>query len=90
VSSYIKRFESRGHVEREPNPDDGRSYRLRLTPAGRRAHRDAAALFKPLKEEIDQALGVREPEIRDSLSTVRAILDGIRHAPGDESEPEGT
>ncbi len=31
VSSYVKRFEGRGHVERVPNPDDRRSYRLRLT-----------------------------------------------------------
>ena len=27
VSSYIKRFEGRGHVTRVENPDDGRSYR---------------------------------------------------------------
>jgi DNA-binding MarR family transcriptional regulator len=85
VSSYVKRFESRGHVEREPHPDDRRSYRIKLTPAGRRAHRDAAALFTPLKEQIVEALGVREPEVRDSLSTLRAILDEIRHPPTDDA-----
>ena len=31
MSSYVKRFEKRGHVVREPNPDDGRSYLIRLT-----------------------------------------------------------
>jgi DNA-binding MarR family transcriptional regulator len=31
VSSYIKRLETRGHIERVPNPEDRRSYRIRLT-----------------------------------------------------------
>src|SRR5215217_6550271 len=47
VSSYIKRFESRGHVERSANPQDSRSFRIGLTTAGRRAHRRAGALFGP-------------------------------------------
>ena len=34
VSSYVKRFETRGHVRRVPNPDDRRSYRIVLTEAG--------------------------------------------------------
>lgn len=90
VSSYVKRFESRGHVEREANPDDRRSYRIRLTPAGRRAHRDAVALFTPLRQRIIEALGVREPEVRDSLSTLRAILDEIRQPPADDSGDPGS
>ena len=49
VSSYVKRFEQRGHIVRTPNPDDGRSYRLSLTPAGRRAasHRRGALPARP-------------------------------------------
>ena len=47
VSSYVKRLEPRGHVERAPNPDDGRSYLLHLTDAGRVAHTDAAEHFLP-------------------------------------------
>src|SRR3712207_1862893 len=47
VSSYVKRFEARGHVVRERNPDDRRSYRLRLTEAGRQTHAAAAGLFLP-------------------------------------------
>src|SRR5215213_3081358 len=31
ISSSIKRLEARGHLAREPNPDDGRSYRIALT-----------------------------------------------------------
>ncbi len=71
VSSYVKRFEARGHVERLRNPDDGRSYVLRLTPAGRRAHAAAGAQFAPVLERVVRALGSREASVRRSL----ALLD---------------
>src|SRR5919112_1753014 len=57
VSSYVKRFEARGHVRREPNPSDRRSYRIKLTPAGRRAHRAGAELFGPMRSGVEAALG---------------------------------
>src|SRR5690606_19880997 len=88
VSSYVKRFESRGHVTREPHPDDRRSYRIRLTPAGKRAHRAAADLFAPLREEVAAALGVREPEVREALLTLRTVLDEIRHPPAHAGSDE--
>ena len=80
VSSYVKRFEARGHVQRVPNPADRRSYRIRLTPAGRRVHRAAAELFLPLRDRIADALGAEEKEVREALLTLRATLDDIRHA----------
>ena len=70
ISSYIKRFEGRGHVIRVENPEDGRSYRLRLTPAGRAAHRAAGALFQPVLDQVEAALD--EP-----ARTVRATLQGL-------------
>ncbi|MFC7362179.1 MarR family winged helix-turn-helix transcriptional regulator [Nocardioides astragali] len=81
VSSYVKRFEARGHVEREPNPDDGRSYRIKLTPAGRRAHRAAAKLFIPMRTRVEEGLGPRGSEVREALLTLRSVLDEIRHTP---------
>ncbi len=83
VSSYVKRFQARGHVEREPNPADRRSYRIKLTPAGRRAYRAAAALFVPLRTRVADSLGAREPDVREALLTLRTVLDEIRHAPAD-------
>jgi DNA-binding MarR family transcriptional regulator len=85
VSSYVKRFEGRGHVQREPNPADRRSYRIKLTPAGRRAHREAAELFIPMRTRVRDALGPRETEVREALLTLRTVLDEIRHP-----APEGT
>ena len=57
VSSYVKRFEQRGHIVRTPNPDDGRSYRLSLTPAGRRAHQIAGTLSLPVLDTVRDRIG---------------------------------
>ena len=84
VSSYVKRFEARGHVRREPNPADRRSYRIQLTPAGRRAYRSAAALFMPVRTRVAVALGEREDEVREALVTLRAVLDDARRSAAEQ------
>ena len=76
VSSYVKRFEARGHVERRRNPDDGRSFVLRLTPAGRRAHALAGAQFVPVLERVMRTLGSREASVRRSLALLDEALRG--------------
>jgi DNA-binding MarR family transcriptional regulator len=86
VSSYVKRFEGRGHVQREPNPADRRSYRIRLTPAGRRAHRAAVALFLPVRTRVADALGARETDVREALLTLRTVLDDVRHHASSRAE----
>jgi DNA-binding MarR family transcriptional regulator len=78
VSSYVKRFERRGHVAREPNPTDRRSYRIKLTPAGRRAHRAAAKRFLPVRSQVETALGARLEDVREALLATRAALDEVR------------
>lgn len=78
VSSYVKRFERRGHVTREPNPDDRRSYRIRLTPAGRQTHRSAGTLFAPVRAGVAGALGAHAPLTHDTLRSLRAVLDEVR------------
>jgi DNA-binding MarR family transcriptional regulator len=81
VSSYVKRFEARGHVRREPNLADRRSYSITLTPAGGRAYRIAAAAFTPLRNRVTEALGAQEVDVREALVTLRAVLDQIRDDP---------
>ena len=80
VSSYVKRFESRGHVTRVPNPEDRRSYRIVLTDEGRRVHRDAAARFVPVLGEVVGALDRPEPDVAAALASLRAALDAARGA----------
>lgn len=86
VSSYVKRFEARGHVEREPNPADRRSYRIKLTPSGRQAHRGAAKLFIPMRTRVEEGLGARGTDVREALLALRAVLDEIRNTPQGSSE----
>lgn len=74
VSSSVKRFEARGHVRRLPNPDDGRSQRIALTPAGRRAHRVAGEHFGPVLEEVNAALGPEGPDTMRRLRSLRRAV----------------
>ncbi|MGH1491941.1 MAG: MarR family winged helix-turn-helix transcriptional regulator [Acidimicrobiales bacterium] len=75
VSSYVKRFERRGHLRRVPNPDDGRSYLLELTDDGRQAHRRAGALFLPILNEVDDRLGKRSAGTHDELRNLHRVVE---------------
>jgi len=79
VSSYIKRFEKRGHVELVTNPDDGRSRLVKLTTAGRRAHQHAGDLFRPILAEVEQEVGADEEQTHGQLQALHQIIDTMRH-----------
>jgi DNA-binding MarR family transcriptional regulator len=74
VSSYVKRFEKRGHVQRVPHPTDGRSYSIRLTDAGRATHRLAAERFLPAVEAVDAALGSAGEPVLQALQQLRSAV----------------
>lgn len=78
VSSYVKRFERRGHITRIPNAEDGRSYRLQLTAAGRDAHRHAGELFAPVLTHTQEALGTHAQTVHAQLLTLLHTIDTIR------------
>jgi DNA-binding MarR family transcriptional regulator len=77
VSSYVKRLEGRGHLRRKRNPDDGRSFVLSLTAAGRKAHQAAGEQFLPVLAQVEEALGRRQPSVRDALADLRVALDDV-------------
>ncbi|MFM6848725.1 MAG: MarR family winged helix-turn-helix transcriptional regulator [Terrabacter sp.] len=74
VSSYVKRLERRGHVQRTPHPEDRRSYRIHLTATGRAAHQSAGELFLPTLEEVTRRLGSESPEVHRRLLTLHQAL----------------
>ena len=78
VTSYIKRFEARGHVERVPNPKDRRSYSIALTPAGHTVHQQAGALFNPALARVTEILGKRTRPVQAALMELRSALDSSR------------
>ena len=77
VSSYVKRLEDRGHLERRRNPADGRSFVIRLTPSGRSAHRAAGKAFLPVLEGVLAALGDDEPAVRRALTRLRVAMEEL-------------
>ena len=78
VSSYVKRLEARGHLDRQTHPSDRRSYRIRLTAAGEGAFEAGAALFGPVRDRVIETLGNRHDAVREALLTVRGVIDSMR------------
>jgi DNA-binding MarR family transcriptional regulator len=74
VSSYLKRFTSRGHVERIRDEHDRRSYSVRLTDTGRIVHQAAGALFLPVLDEVDGRLGQHLADTRKRLRSLHEAL----------------
>jgi DNA-binding MarR family transcriptional regulator len=70
----LGRLERRGHAERVPNPDDGRSYLIRLTKDGEGLLGKARPAFRDYAEAVEGRLG---PERVEAL---RAALEELRQA----------
>lgn len=84
----LGRLERRGHSERFPNPDDRRSYLIRLTDEGERLLGEARPAFRDYAEAVEGRLG------SDPVGTLRAGLEELRDAISAELEsrasPPGT
>ena len=81
----FKRLERRGHAERVPNPDDGRSFLIRLTPDGKRLLDRARPRFRDYAEAVEARLGPeRVEELTSGLVALREAVDQ------ELSEREGT
>ena len=76
----VKRLERRGHAERVPNPDDGRSFLIRLTPEGRRLLDEARPAFRDYAEAVEARLG------RKQVAVLSEALVALREAVDDELE----
>jgi DNA-binding MarR family transcriptional regulator len=90
VSSYIQRFERRGHVHREPSTEDGRSYQVALTPAGRAAHTRAGTAFLTLLDDVRAGLGPTEDQVHQAIRDLRTVLAtraGSRRVPAHQARP---
>jgi DNA-binding MarR family transcriptional regulator len=77
VRDMVGRLIERGHIEEGPNPKDGRSTLLSLTPAGQEIFDRGAPVFKKVLDAIDDALdgGLREHE--DAVRRVRVALQSL-------------
>ena len=64
-----------GFVERLDNPDDGRSFLLRLTPKGRSAWRAAGERLHRLVTSLEKRLDRPADEIQEALLALQAAFD---------------
>lgn len=72
----VRRLERRGHAERRPNPDDGRSFTIELTPAGQRLLRKARPRFRAAAEAVEARLGADAVEsLRNGMARLRDAVD---------------
>jgi DNA-binding MarR family transcriptional regulator len=72
----FRRLERRGHAERIPNPDDGRSFLVRLTPEGQRFLDGARPAFRAYAEAVEARLGEEQVDaLRDGLEAARQAID---------------
>jgi DNA-binding MarR family transcriptional regulator len=72
----LKRLERRGHAERVANPNDGRSFTIRLTPAGKRLLAKARPKFRAAAEAVEERLGSeRVDELREAMVELGEAID---------------
>jgi DNA-binding MarR family transcriptional regulator len=72
----VGRLEKRGHVERIANPDDRRSYLVRLTDEGARLLAQARPRFRAYAEAVESRLGdERVAELRNELGVLREAIE---------------
>ena len=72
----VKRLERRGHAERIANPDDGRSFLIRLTPEGARLLDRARPVFRDYAEAVEARLGQEQVDaLKGGLLAMRQAID---------------
>ena len=74
LSYVIRQMQERGDLKRVPNPSDGRSVLLQLTPKGRRLTQRAMVGFERAIARFRAELDVDERALLDHLEAMAAAL----------------
>jgi DNA-binding MarR family transcriptional regulator len=77
VRDIVKRLIERGHLREAPNPGDGRSTLLELTPAGQRIFDAGLPAIERVLDTIDEALGGTLDEHEEAVWRVRTALERV-------------
>ena len=77
VRDIVKRLLERGHVRETPNPRDGRSTLLELTPEGQAIFDRGKPAFHRALKTLDQALGGKVDEHEEVVWRVRTALQEL-------------
>ena len=83
IRDYIRRLVQRGDVRRVPNPSDGRSYFLVLTPKGQRiAHRGWPAVLAAYARVVRHL----ERPAAEHLTAARELREAVKQALAEPDE----
>ena len=74
LSDHVQTLVDRGHVRREPNPRDGRSYLVALTPSGRKFLEKAAPAIQRTKRLLEANLDRPIDDLDDVVADLNAAL----------------
>src|SRR4029453_13485272 len=77
LRDLVGRLIERGHVREDPNPEDGRSTLLTLTPAGQVIFDRGLPVFRRVLAQIDEELAGRLDEHEQAVRRVRVALQGL-------------
>jgi DNA-binding MarR family transcriptional regulator len=77
IRDALARLIERGHVQQGPNPRDGRSTLLTLTPEGQAIFDRGLPAFRRFLGRLDDALGGRLDEVERSVWDVRTALQRL-------------
>lgn len=72
LTANLKPLERDGLVEIRPDPDDKRSRRLHLTPAGHALLKRAVPVWRAMHDEVDKAVPGSPKKLRDQLAEIAA------------------
>jgi DNA-binding MarR family transcriptional regulator len=79
ASDVVRRLESRGHVRRRPNPEDGRSFLFELTARGDREWRRGFGALQRINAALEQH--VDDAGMRESLAALGAAFEAVLNTP---------
>jgi DNA-binding MarR family transcriptional regulator len=79
MSDVVRRLESRGHVRRRPNPDDGRSFLFELTARGDREWRRGWGALQRINERLGG-----EVDFEEMRTALRELGDAFERALTDD------
>jgi DNA-binding MarR family transcriptional regulator len=75
----------RGHARRVPNPRDGRSALIELTPQGRRVVERARPAFDRVLDRIERHLELERTEVQAAISKLGEAVDAALAEAEDEA-----
>lgn len=77
LSAALRRLERRGHLRRLPNPEDGRSVLVELTPAGEGV---VLAAFPPFRAARERLAGELDQTWEAAGQQLASLEDALRRA----------